>query len=265
MSIAKECIQSKKNVLQALEILLSLDFDNYFSLADDMVSKWHQDGCYDSYYYFDIVATFPKEHEIRRQFFDPSVFEGLMSDDGWGQNSIARQALLRVNDQAFKEYLGDWLNKSIESGAEDDVIENEVIPLLVEFGEAANKHVSINNLNYIKEFVQSYLNKDQAVVEHLLNFKESGESDRTVWVADNVAYWSWMLGWQDVIESLKNKEWYWVTLFSDLWVDEDNNNLVVWSMCHDDVVIKNRAVDVMEKGDADGIDGVIAWERCFAN
>lgn len=263
-NVAKECIDNNKNVLQALEVLLILEYDDYFSIADEVVNKWYKEGGHDDYYYFDIIATFPEEHKIRKKLLNPSIFKRLMSCDGWGQNSIARQALLRVGDIEFKEYLGEWLNKSIESGIDDENIENNIIPLLVEFGEIANDYVSINNLNYIKEFAHSYLNKDQMVVEQLLNSRVLNESQRSIWIADNIAYWSWMLGWQDILESLKSKEWYWAVLFSDFWEDADNNNLVVWSLCHDNVIIKNRAIEIMQKGDINSIDGVIALERYCA-
>lgn len=261
VEIAEECFEKKINLLQALEILLITDFDNYFPVADEIVSSWFHDDRHDDYYYFDILALFPKEHEIRNAVFNSEFIESLVLEDDWGQSSLARSALIRSNDLMFQEYLGDWLNRAIESERGAEFLEINVLPLLVEFGNRSKSYISQRNIDKLKCFVVSYLEKDKNFVEFSLNDGDVYSYGRTIWVADNIGYWSWALDWQDIIYMLKNSEWYWIALFSEFWGDEDNNNLVTWAMLHDDDIIRSRAVEVMGDSNAISLDGAIAWRR----
>lgn len=261
-SAAEFCIENDSNVIQALEVLLAIDSDKYMDLANERIAYWYSGGAHDAYYYFDILSHFPKEDKIREQFLGEKEYGTFIESDGWGYNSSARNALLKSDDSSFREFLGDWVSRKLSAEYSLDTMEDDIFPLLVELGRYSKKYLSDSNIKDAKLFVQEFLDNDKKSVESILNGKIIDYEDRSLWIADNAGYFSWALGWQDIIDQLKTSDWYWASIFSDLWSDEDNKNLVAWSLVHNDQVIRSRALEVIKSG---SVDGAIALMRLEAS
>jgi general stress protein 26 len=194
------------------------------------------------------------------EVFSESSFSELMYIDN--QTYLARQALVRVKDKKFCEFYGSYINDLFESNNfGDETIEDSIIPLLIDFGVLANQYLPSSHLDKVKDFIYKSLSKDKAIVEQALNGVDNNQDSRKMWVRDNVAYWVWTLGWADILHDLKKQDWYWLSIFSEWWEDSDSNNLLVWSLLHDNEILRNRAIHVMKSDNFKKIDGAIAWKR----
>lgn len=260
LSVSKECIETGTNVLQALEILLDLEYENYIDTAEKIVMDWYNSGAHDSYYYFDIIAKFPQDRPIRKDILSIDNFEDIYSDDS--ESSMARRALILDNDRDFIESLSEYLDKLLARPfISIDIIENRLVPILLELGDLLKQCVSPEHLSKFKSICLEYFEKDKDIVSRFLNGEPLDEDTRNIWVGDNLAYWSWMFGWDDVLLILDSEDIYWLAIFSDFWPDYDNNNLLVWSLRKDDQAIANRAIHVMHTHELYKLDGAIAWSR----
>lgn len=258
---AKACVENDTNITQALEILLVEDKEEYLDFAQRIVSEWHERGAHDAYYYYELMAKLPCDNTFRRKYLSSDFFVDFTKNDEWGESDSARKALINVDDQHFLEFLAEFINKSLSVvNISDDEIEYNVLPLLIDLGRKSGDLVSKDNLDRVKRFCLDYLKKDEVIFNRYLDGCLD-EDERQIWVGDNIAYYAWVLGWDDIILELKNSEWYWMSLFSEWWDDTSNNNLLVWSLCKNEDFLKKRAAYVMKHDEYCKLDGAIAWER----
>ena len=255
---AMECVEYNTNLIQAFEILLTEKRDQYIDSAEKLVEAWHKSGAHDAHYYYDIIAKLPSENVYRRQYLSSDRYNEFVGEDEWGYASSARKALVNSNDQSFVEYLGLFINNAFDSDNVD--IEYELLPLVIDLGSKSEMYIKKSNLEKLKEFCLDYLKKDEQVVSKFLN-TNIDEDERQIWVGDDIAYYSWVLGWNDILEDLKNKDWYWMMIFSEWWEDSSNKNLLTWSLYSVDTVLLERAEYVMKQGGYNRLDGAIAWKR----
>jgi hypothetical protein len=82
IEIAKCCINSKTNILQALEILIVEDFKTFYFFAKNTIEEWYLDDAHDVNNYYNILAFFPKENFLRKKFLEN--YASLISYDSWG-------------------------------------------------------------------------------------------------------------------------------------------------------------------------------------
>lgn len=254
---AKHCLENSVNVVQALEILLLTDRVKYLSKAEMVLKEWEKNGCHDAYQYYEILSHFPLDFKLRDEYLGPAEYEAFLEDDGWGYNKNARDALFRLAESDFLQIVGEWLDSRILSGPRDEEIAEKYFPLLVEMGENCNHYLSSESIQSVKDFVFRYLARDEKQFFSLLNDNEIYRESRSLWIVDSVAFSTWRLGWFEVLSYLSNSEWYWASLFDDDWQD-DNRNLLVWSLLKRNSTIVRRAELLIKEGN---IDGAIAWKR----
>lgn len=261
MNIAKDCLVKNTNVLQSLEILLDEETDAYISIAEEVVEKWYNEGGYDAHYYYDIIAHLPRQNPIRQSVVSMDAYDDFFCIDS-SEQSLLRTALVRVKDADFCKTLGDYLNNLLSSSnLDDELMEDKIIPLLIEFGAASESYVLPSNLERVKEFCLAFLENDKRIVNYMLNGGSLNEEERQVWVGDNIAYWAWRLGWRDILTFLKGEEWYWASIFSEWWDDSESYNLLVWSLLDNNDSVRRRAMSVMQNHELHKLDGAIAWKR----
>lgn len=260
VSVSKECIEENLNVIQSLEILLREEFENYVSSAESFVHEWYKGGGHDAYYYFDILSMLPKNNHVRRKVLSVDSFYNLYADDP--EVMSARRALARAGDEDFVRHAGRYINDLFERDRlSESLIENHIIPIMLDMGGVVNSCVSEENLNRVKILCLEYYDKDREVIERIMGGVNQDEGQRQVWVGDNLAYFSWVFDWHDVLDMLGNDELYWSGIFSELWDDPENYNLLVWSLVRDDVLLRSRAEYVMVNHELHKLDGAIAWSR----
>jgi hypothetical protein len=260
LSISKECIEADTNVVQALEVLVDLEYDNYIDKAQKIVMDWYNSGGHDSYYYFDIIARFPKDHPIRKDVLSIDNFEDIYSDDPI--SSMARKALIFGKDEKFIETLSKYVSQLLaQPFLNIEIIESRIIPILLDLGDFSKEYLSRERLDQLKSICLEYFEKDKNIIDQFLNGKQLDEDTRNIWVGDNLAYWAWTFGWNDVLSILDSEDIYWLAIFSEFWDDYDNNNLLIWSLQKNDPLLKNRAVNVMNTHELYRLDGAIAWSR----
>ncbi len=195
---AEWCLSKNINEAQAFEVLLRVEKDKYMDKAMEFIFSWYESGAYDAYRYFDILSTFSDDDEIRIRFLGEQEFSSILGNDGWGYNRCAREALLRSSSPEFKSFLGGWIDSKLLNGVSHEVMEDEIFPLIVELGESSKEFVSSRSLGIAREFVTEFLENDRKSVERYLSYGSVLEG-RSLWIADNVAYYSWLLGWKDLM------------------------------------------------------------------
>lgn len=257
---AKECIDKNINVIQALEVLLYECYDEYCDFAERFIARWHEVDGHDDYIYYDILAKLPKENSVRKNLLSINSFHDIYGDGS--EASLARKALVNARDEEFIGLAGIHLNNILSAGDLDgDVIEDRVIPILLDLGFLSNECVSDENMDKVKSLCLYYYEKDRAIMDDVLNGKELDDDERQLWVADNIAYISWVLSWGDVLDSLNTDKLYWAGMFSDIWSDHENYNLLAWSFCESNEALKKQAEIVMYNHEYHRLDGAIAWTR----
>ena len=260
LSISKECIKTDINVIQALEVLLDLEYENYIDKAQNIVIDWYNSGGYDDYYYYNVIARFPKDHPIRKNVLSIDNFEDIYIDDS--DSSLARKALVNSKDENFIECCSKYVEKLLDQTLISiEMIENHIAPILLDLGSLPKECISGKHLDKLKTICLQYFEKDKNIINRILNGELLNEDTRNIWVGDNLAYWAWSFGWDDVLSILDSEDIYWLAIFSDFWDDYYNNNLLIWSLQKNDSLIKNRAIHVMNTHELYKLDGAIAWSR----
>lgn len=263
--LAIKNIAQGKNILQALEILMVENREFYYSQAEEIISSWYESGANDPNYYFDILVHLDKENIFREYFFGAqNVHLYLSEDDGTGWCQAARSSLLRVGDEVTCKAIANKITDIFCSENVDEKdIENIGLGFLVEMGELANQYLNSEVIGLAKDFCRSYLEHDE---RYILEEVELGRKDPNsiLWLRNDIAYISWRLGWMDVINELKQTEWYWASIFGEEWSDPNNRELLVWSLYEDNQILRNRCVAVMTSDPYSRIDGAIAWKRITA-
>ncbi len=260
ISVSQECLEKDTNVLQALEVLLDLDRDNYIDIAENVLSTWFESGAHDEHYYYDLISYLPVEHKIRKEVLSVESNSDIFGCDA--ELSLLRRALARASDRDFIELSGGYLNDLLQRDTLDiDLLEYSIMPVLMDLGRYAKSCVSVSNLDRLKRSCLNFYEKDRIQIETLLlgDFEDSDQ--RRVWVGDNLAYWAWVLGWQDMLSDLDRDDLYWAAMFSELWGDEENTNLLIWAALKDSKILRNRASVVMKTHELHRLDGAIALSR----
>lgn len=254
-------MNTKTNVIQALEILLVEKSDQYISTAIDIVDEWFGNGDHDAYYYYDVLALLPDSYSVKRKVLKNEYFQDyIRGRDSY--NCSARKALIKAKDLDFCNSLGKFLDNYLKSSnLIDEDIEENIIDPLIDLGHLHKHFISSDSISVIQDLFYRYLDKDKKIIDRFFNDEHIQEDERQIWIGDNIAYWCWMLGWHQFLDDIKESEWYWASMFGDWWDDSDNNNLLVWSLFHNNKILKNQSIHVMESHEYQQTDGAIAWVR----
>lgn len=262
IKVAKDFIEKETHVLAGLEILLGEGQFEYLPLALDIVKKWDEEVeeaevCEPEYYY-DIIKFFPLENIYRRKYFGAGDFDWLGE---WG-----RAALVSVEDVAACKFVAGKINAIFHSeNLDEELVENEALPLMVELGRFCNKFLDEKVLDSAKQFCEGFLSKDREIAPYF-NEIEKGKmpelaNDRWIWICDDIAKIAWSIGWFDILEKLGNESWYWTRIFSSRYSDLYNESLLIWSQYLSNDVLRSRAIHVMQTSEYHKLDGAIAWFR----
>lgn len=260
VEMAQVCIDRQNNVLQALEILIREKFEQYYPLADKVLSKWYADGGHDVEYYFDILVAMPKEYPIRKEIMGD--YSDFLLDYSSISNASTRKSLVNANDFEFCEIYGTYLDKEVQRCKDN----HDELELLIEenyifdLSKKMYRYIKIDTLNTIKGFLQDYLQKDKEMAYRLMDGYKPISEERRLWIADRIALIAYSIDWTDLIDYLKSQEWYWLLMFDKEYGYEDNENinLLVWSQMYYNKHIENRSKELLAQN---RLDGEIALSR----
>jgi len=281
-NLAITCIENNNNILSSLEIMLDIDYDNYISYAIKIVDKHYQETKLpDTYYYYDLVAMFPEDNYIKKYIFEDYTY---FLDEGTN-NKYLRRSLINAKNIFFVKIYGEYLNQKITKNLDEYLKINNInkemnntgeyleiedlIYSLADLETVGLKFISESNILILKKISLEYLQKDKIFAYKLLNgYTPDLEKERGLWIADNLAYIAWSFKWYDILDYLKNEEWYWLFLFDENYGYEDynNTNLLIWSQyLKNNKKLIERATFIMENNKDMKIDGVIALSRLLKN
>lgn len=256
---ASKCLKNKKNQIQALEVLLSIDYAEHVDDAETFLNKL-DDDIHDVYYLYDLLAMMPKINPLRKRYLSRDSFDFFVQDDS--DAHLARLALCRVQDEEFLSFAGSYVNHFVKENRDDyEEVEGVVFPLLVDLGKNLEAYLSEDTIGVIEFIINKYLEKDMLCFEDMLNGRIFSEDERCVWIADEVARIAFSAGFTEILDRLKLSDWYWAGMFSEIWEDSDNNNLLAWSLYGSNETLLNRAEWVMNKHEYQRLDGAIAFSR----
>jgi len=280
IDVAKECInKGEKNELNALSILLKEEYDTFYSKAKILVDKWFEEDphCEGWYWFYSLILYFPKDSLVRKDILDITSMP-MDEFDYYCSGNEAQKLLIYSEDKDFCTLLGTFFNKKIMRLKDSQELEN-IIPYVAELGELADKYIDSENLQIIKTLFWDYLEKDREILlryvaknETFLETiarreEEDKEFERLSWIVDDIAYYSWSLGWYDILDYLKNESWYWLFVFDEGYMyDCDNRTLLSWSNYISNEILKNEAKRAMRypDGKSEPINGAIALKRMLA-
>ena len=265
VKIAKECIANNQNILQALEILIIEEYDEYYPMADKVLTEWQEAGGYDIKYYFDILVAMPKDYPIRQEILGD--YSEYLENYSVGSDILMRESLIRSKDVDFCKIYGQYLDDEIQKYKDDFEELSSMIDAnyIYDLGKDAYKYVGKENLDIVKNMLLKYIQKDKEMALKIRNgYVPNTEEERTLWLIDHAPKVAFYMGWTDVLEYLANEVWYWDCLFDSRFMYEDcnNTNLLIWSnyICND--VLKERAYALTENRlNYMQLDGVIALTR----
>lgn len=260
IELAELCIDRQNNILQALEVLIREKFEQYYSLADVILMKWYRDGAYDMEYYFDILAAMPREHPIRKEIL--ADYTDFILNYSSINTSSMRSSLVKANDLEFCEIYGKFLDEIVYKYRNNDS-ELEILiekNYLIDLGDKAHMYTRKETLGTVIDFLVRYLKKDKEIAYSLLEGHDSFPYRRRLWIADRIAFIAYSLSNNELIEYLKDQEWYWVLLFDKDhgYEDYNNTNLLVWSQINYTKDVESRAKELLSKKQ---LDGAIALNR----
>jgi hypothetical protein len=250
---AIKLVEEEIDVYTGLEILLNVGKKAYLKTAINLIeSVWNANHqcLYDAYYYYDIIVHFPKEHEIRKDFID---YKDMQSID---QDNPLRRALIRENDKTTCQYISNVIKQKIQNHSKD--LEDYIMPIMAQFGKRCQYYISPNHIEYLKWKCRQFLKKDKWVIENDKENELLQNGKCSLWIRDSIAYWAWALGWDDIIQELRNSPWYWNNIQEIFCYDSDYDNFLVWSHYSDDKVLQEKAIEMMENY---SLDEAIAWTR----
>ncbi|HIE00082.1 MAG TPA: hypothetical protein EYP59_07295 [Thiotrichaceae bacterium] len=253
LNMAIKLVEKEIDVFTGLEILLSMGKKKYLKTAIKLIeSLWAEDQTlYDAYYY-DIIVHLPKTHQIRQYFVD---YRDMPSID---QDRLLREALIRENDEMTCRYVSNQIIRKIQNHCETQKeLEDYIMPRMAELGKRCVHYIAPRYIHYLKWKCRQVLKKDKWVTE---NGEEKAflYHNRSLWIRDSIAYWAWALGWDDLIQELRQSPWYWNNL-EDIWAyDFENEPFLIWSHYSVDEILQDKAIEMMENY---LLDGVIAWTR----
>ena len=264
IKISKECISNNCNILQALEILIIEEYNEYYSMVDQILTEWYANGGHDIEYYHDLIIAMPKDYSIRKKIVGD--YSDYIINYSAGRDTIMRESLIRNNDTEFCKIYGEYLDKTIKKNKNNF----KELALLIEtnyisdLGRQAFKYIKKESLDIVKKMLIEYMQKDKELALKILDgYIPNVEKEQTLWIIDCVPSVSFYIGWYDILEYLSNEEWYWTLLFDSNYgyEDSENTNLLIWSnyICND--ALKKRASDLLKNSSNNKLDGVISLAR----
>jgi len=263
VTAAESCIDSDKNLVQALEVLLHFEFEEYFSVAEKFVSEWGTTYADIEDLHF-LIAMFPQEHPLRHKLFDEQGFDDVLIRNDIDSPNAARHSLIFVQDEEYCQFHGNYVNDLILTQGDDlETMVEAIVPLLVELGERAKDYVEEANMRKVKNFFLNSLQFDANLVKSN-KFLNGLPEDfvRPEWVLSDIVYPCFSLGWLDILHHLKESDWYWKVAFDNEFVhDDDSYELLAWSCFTSNQDLKDRAITVMNNNYYERLFGAIAWTR----
>ncbi len=257
LDAAKQAIDRKTSVLAGLEIMLAEGHTEYLDLAHEVVAYWrdklHE---HDAYYYYDILKYFPPDDAMRRKYLS---FENeyLLSEDNY-----ARTALVSIEDEAVCKQLAKEITHAFTASPLDEQQAECALRFeMRELGRLCQKYLAPEVVKQAKKFCMEFLLKDMEVAPYFrsIPFDYTKPEKRITWIVDDIAVLAWRIGWLDILEDLRNEQWYWDRIYVNS--DCDNVNLLVWSRFARNAQLQAQALTVMRKKGYDRMDGAIAWMR----
>jgi hypothetical protein len=253
LDVSRRALETKVYHRPALEVLLAEGCLEYASTARKLVHDWHRESGHDAYYFYDLMAHFPRSDKVRRVYFS----KNLRATD---LDKSARIALFSVEDVALCRHVSQAISDVLLTDSiDEDLAESYVLPRLAEMGPLCSKYIDAKTIDAAKKFCISYLKKDEA--ECLM---PAPDDERSLWIRDEIAYLSWRLGWTDILRGLEKAPWYWTSVLNDV-NDNENYNLLTWSLLKSNEQLKNRALCVMQTHEYHKLDGAIAWKRLHSD
>lgn len=269
VKIAKECIANNQNILQALEILIIEEYNEYYSIADKVLIDWYNGGPNDIEYYHDILAFMPKDYSIRQEMVGD--YSDYLVNYSVGSDTLMRESLIRSKDVEFCKIYGKYLDVEIEK-YKDNFEELSLMMdanYIYDLGKDAYKYIGKENLDIVKNMLIKYIQKDKEMALKILNgYVPNIEEEQTLWIIDHAPKVAFYMGWNDILEYLADEAWYWDLLFDSrcIYEDYENTNLLIWSNYTCNNTLKERAYVLMENRlSYMKLDGVIALTRMRCN
>lgn len=265
VKVAKECIARDYNVLQALEILIIEEYDQYYSTVDKVLTEWYANGGYDIEYYYDLIAAMPKDYVIRKEIVED--YSDCFIDYSAGSTLFMREALIRNNDTEFCKVYGNYLDEKIQKNKNNF----KELALMVEagyifdLGKKAFKYMQKESLNIVKKMLLEYIQKDKELALKILDgYVPNSDREQTLWIVDYAPRLAFYMGWNDILKYLSDEEWYWTLLFDHNYgyEDSENTNLLIWSSYIFNDTLQRRALELLESSSSNNqLDGVISLTR----
>ncbi len=242
-----ELIEKKIDILCGLEIVLRAGKKEYMPRLAEVLETIEY--IYDPEYWYDYIALLPDDHPIKKDTFDYKYMESINTDK-W-----QRRALMSVKDERLCVYLSEKIinimNNYSRKEEKTGVLQEYVMPRMAEFGKSSRIYFEDRFLNFLKSKCFELLKKDEKFIQEKQDYKLSCFREK-------IAYWSWSLGWHDIMEFLGKSPWYkeyLSVMFSD---DYDHDNFLVWSHYIEDDFIVKKSIEMMETCI---LEGAIAWTR----
>jgi hypothetical protein len=261
---ALHSVENNLNVLEGLAILLDMEKETYLEKAINYVeSNWNdKTQCLpDADKYYDLIAHFPEQHKIRSYYIDYADLESIDS------NGELRKSLIRIHDEKLCQFISNRICREVEAYYADDefvnILESYIMPRLIQMGTQSYSYIDQKVMGWLKAKCIEYLDKDRWIVENDKFEYYVNENRRAIWIRDSIAFLAWRLGWTDMIEKIVKEDWYWSCVFEPPF-DQDNTNLLVWSLLTNSDILIKQAVTTMINHPYYKVDGAIAWKRIRA-
>jgi hypothetical protein len=267
VKVAKECISSNHNVLQALEILIIEEYDEYYLMVDEILTQWYANGGYDIEYYYDLIIAMPNDYPIKKEIIGD--YSDYFKHYNTRENKLIRESFIRNQDVGFCKIYGSYLDDKIKNNKNNF----KELALMIDagyifdLGTQAVKYIKKDNLNIVKKMLIDYIQKDKELALKILDgYVPNIEEEQTLWIIDYAPRVASYLGWYDILEYLSDQKWYWNLLFDVNYGYEDSNNtnLLIWSnhVCND--TLRQRAYTLVESTSRNKLDGVISLTRMWS-
>lgn len=250
---AVKMVETWVNSVAGLEILLHAGHNSFLPTAIELVeSCWNEElGISDAEYLYDLIAHFPRNHPIFRWMIASIPVDGVDADPA------LRRALIVANHQPTCELFSKKLCDLVRMHAFSD-LDREIMPWLVELGLFAKGFVDHACALKVKAVCLGWLESDHENFLRPSAYSGQDPDDRELWAIDQIAWWAWAMGWEDVLRFLADSDWYWSALGPELLADQDRVNLLIWSHRIANSRLIELSIDLME---SHVLEGAIAWSR----